>query len=156
MLASSYTSTKMTLGRVSCFFGSKILYDFDERIGKIPACLTKITTMIKQAAFVGDSTTAELILSGTDPGYVDAQTADGKGHSALHLAAAQGSFEVARLLLRPRREGGGGADGELRTRIGATALHIAVAKGHAEVAHLLMAEGCGVAKQGARKSIINI
>ena len=75
---------------------------------------------------------------------VDANARDGKGWTALMLAADKGQKLLAPLLLMA------GADPDLRLADGATALFIAAVHGHTEIITLLMEAGAQVALKGPK------
>jgi ankyrin repeat protein len=77
----------------------------------------------------GDAPAVRSLLAGG----ADANAAQGDGLSALHLAAQQGSLEIAKLLIAS------GADLEAKTRIGGyTPLHLASAAGNAALVRELL------------------
>lgn len=65
-------------------------------------------------------------------------TSDWLGTTALHLAAQNGHFEIAEILLR------GGVNRDARTKLDRTALHLAAQVGSLEVVDLLLIHGSDV------------
>ena len=81
-------------------------------------------------------------------GGADPDVARGDGLTALHLAAQQGSLEIAQLLIEA------GANVEAKTRIGAhTSLHLARGGAHASVVRALIDAGADPTAMTSRTGV---
>jgi len=112
-------------------------YDYQSPQDTAPLDKKELATEFIQAAAYGNlSRCRNLLKAGADPLMTDYD-----GRTALHLAAAEGRFDMVKWLMMVPSEGGCGLSSNQKDTFGGTPLEDAFANGHVEVYEFLRQRG---------------